>query len=307
MNYLANALLQAFVTSVTKKLDCEPLTRDEIITTQKCDEYCHRVRNYLESGIFPKDVTDKIQKEQFIRHTSAFIIEEGLLVKHQPTFQDKLDKSNQALKVVIPFELRHKILWLIHGHPLASHAGVVRTLYRAKQTYFWPNMKRDVIRFVRHCARCQACKPRQKTHVETTHLGPYAPFDCLSIDLTDIHSKWDEFLREIAFSLRTTISRRLDFSPAYLNYGRELRVPWDPRLPESIMVVDPENPHIYVQNLERIISDTYNHMMAHVFDLRERVKKHHTLEKFTNFKKKTTYYGEILSYYQIKAKVSPTN
>uniref|UniRef100_T1IJZ7 Integrase zinc-binding domain-containing protein n=1 Tax=Strigamia maritima TaxID=126957 RepID=T1IJZ7_STRMM len=79
--------------------------------------------------------------------------------------------------------MKKRILWSLHGHPLASHAGVSRTLHRGQQIYFWPRMKWDILNYIRRCSRCQACKPRRKLSCENIALGPYAPFDCWSIDL----------------------------------------------------------------------------------------------------------------------------
>ena len=41
------------------------------------------------------------------------------------------------------------------------------------------------------------------------------------------HNKWDEHLHELALALRTAVNDTTGFSPAYLNFGREIKLPFD--------------------------------------------------------------------------------
>lgn len=50
---------------------------------------------------------------------------------------------------------------------------------------------------------------------------------------TEQHKDWDAKLPEIAFATRTTVNRSTGFTPAYLNYGREMPFPLDRTLPET--------------------------------------------------------------------------
>ena len=47
------------------------------------------------------------------------------------------------------------------------------------------------------------------------------------------HSKWDEFLPEVALALRTAVSDTTGYSPCMLNMGREIRTPFDRRLEDD--------------------------------------------------------------------------
>lgn len=38
---------------------------------------------------------------------------------------------------------------------------------------------------------------------------------------------WDKFVKEIAFAMNSSVSETTSFTPAYLNFGRELRTPFD--------------------------------------------------------------------------------
>lgn len=41
------------------------------------------------------------------------------------------------------------------------------------------------------------------------------------------HADWDKFIPELAFALRTAVNESTKFTPARLNFGRELRIPAD--------------------------------------------------------------------------------
>ena len=48
--------------------------------------------------------------------------------------------------------------------PLGGHSGYVKTLYRVKQDFYWPGMKKDLRQYIKECDVCQQvkhenCKP----------------------------------------------------------------------------------------------------------------------------------------------------
>jgi hypothetical protein len=69
-------------------------------------------------------------------------------------------------RIVIPPKspLKHEILHEFHASKLAGHSGILRTLKRLAQNFFWEAMKTDVQVFVSECDVCQrnkieACSP----------------------------------------------------------------------------------------------------------------------------------------------------
>uniref|UniRef100_T1JNB1 RNA-directed DNA polymerase n=1 Tax=Strigamia maritima TaxID=126957 RepID=T1JNB1_STRMM len=180
----SNPILQAFIVKVTEHLECYSPDRQEYIKQQKRDPFCRRIWNYLEYQFDPPEVKTTKQKLHYQRLAARHLIEEDLLLKYMPTMTDELGEEGRGLKIVVPRALIQRVMWIMHGHPLSSHGGIARTLYRTRQIYTWIGMKRDVTNFVRGCQRCQACKPRSKSQIEAAQIGPYGPFDCLSVDLT---------------------------------------------------------------------------------------------------------------------------
>uniref|UniRef100_T1J161 RNA-directed DNA polymerase n=1 Tax=Strigamia maritima TaxID=126957 RepID=T1J161_STRMM len=74
-------------------------------------------------------------------------------------------------KTYIPPNLKRRVIFACHGHPLSGHAGISKTLHRAQQLYFWPKMSKDIKRYVRRCLHCKQYKPPHKR----PRAGPYLP------------------------------------------------------------------------------------------------------------------------------------
>ena len=58
--------------------------------------------------------------------------------------------------------LKQQILWECHNTPFAGHPGFNKTYARVKSSFFWPNMRADILLYVRECLQCQQVKVEQK-------------------------------------------------------------------------------------------------------------------------------------------------
>uniref|UniRef100_T1J6V3 RNA-directed DNA polymerase n=1 Tax=Strigamia maritima TaxID=126957 RepID=T1J6V3_STRMM len=94
-----------------------------------------------------------------------------MIVKFHPTFEEELNDSSAGFKAYIPPNLKRRVIFACHGHPLSGHAGISKTLHRAQQLYFWPKMSKDIKRYVRRCLHCKQYKPPHKR----PRAGPYLP------------------------------------------------------------------------------------------------------------------------------------
>jgi hypothetical protein len=54
--------------------------------------------------------------------------------------------------------LRSECFESVHCHPYSRHYGVARTLSKAKQFYYWPNMEADIRKWIASCDSCQRVK-----------------------------------------------------------------------------------------------------------------------------------------------------
>lgn len=82
------------------------------------------------------------------------------------------------------------------------------------------------------------CKSLGITHKPTSPYNPQANITervnrnlkMALIANTERHKDWDAKLKEIAFAQRTTVNRSTGFTPAYLNFGRDVAFPLDNQL-----------------------------------------------------------------------------
>lgn len=63
-------------------------------------------------------------------------------------FRDMIYVSNCS-------ELKKLILREFHAKPYLGHLGYQKTLTMVKKFYYWPNMRKDVAKFVARCLDCE--------------------------------------------------------------------------------------------------------------------------------------------------------
>lgn len=82
---------------------------------------------------------------------------EGFLYKHIAS-KIPLKCNVSEWKLVVPSSARKNVIRSCHDPPTASHLGFYKTLSRIRLNYYWPNMGRDVLKFVRNCKVCGSQK-----------------------------------------------------------------------------------------------------------------------------------------------------
>lgn len=90
-------------------------------------------------------------------------------------------------KLVIPKEKRLTVLQECHDIPTSGHCGVFKTLYRAKQLYYWLGMRSDTSKYVQKCKFCQINKPILRGAAGLMGRRPNIgqPWQLISTDLMD--------------------------------------------------------------------------------------------------------------------------
>ena len=81
--------------------------------------------------------------------------------------------------------MRKEVLKALH----ASHQGQDRTLRRARQTVYWPNITNDIRNTVAQCARCAERRPSQPKQPLLQEPSPSRPFESIAADLFDLEGK----------------------------------------------------------------------------------------------------------------------
>jgi transposase InsO family protein len=105
-----------------------------------------------------------------------FAIESGLIVMKK----SETDKG----KVVVPESLRAYVLKMHHNIQLAGHQGKRRTIAQIEQTFYWPGLRGDVIRWVRACLACRRRKtPRpMRAGIRNAKMATY-PNETVAMDI----------------------------------------------------------------------------------------------------------------------------
>lgn len=139
-------------------------------------------------------------------------------------------------KLLVPRSQRNLIMGRCHDHPTAAHLGVVKTLFRVSDSYYWPQMRKDIYRYVRRCHICNSQKApnlsrpgfmgREKRvsfpwqYISVDIIGPLPRSSrghCYIFVVTDLFSKYC-LIHPTRQALAKTIVNFLE-SQVFLTYG----------------------------------------------------------------------------------------
>ena len=159
---------------MVRALDCD--TGEHIIEDQS-------LKNLLEECAKDDHYRNLIQVT-----TTGFPVKPDLLppgVRPYWSIRDELTVDDGIVlwgaRMIIPKAMRKEILQQLH----ASHQGQERTLRRARQIVYWPNISNDIRNTVRTCAACAERLPSQPQEPLQHDERPSRPFESVWL-LTDL-------------------------------------------------------------------------------------------------------------------------
>ena len=89
---------------------------------------------------------------------------------------------NYPVRIVVPQSLVSRVLDQLHAE--LGHAGQYKMDQAARQRFWWPNQRRDIVNFCRSCKDCGELKdPRQRLRAPLQNISAGFPNECLGIDL----------------------------------------------------------------------------------------------------------------------------
>ena len=141
--------------------------------------------------IFDSDLGDKIpehattNEKRFLTSQEFVICADDLLYCIDiPALRTK-SKIRTHLRLCLPKTMRKKILLQVHGGLLSAHPGVVHTYDKLRENVWWPNMLRDVAKYVSNCDVCVRNKSQQHANIKLQPMTvPSGPFQIIHVDIT---------------------------------------------------------------------------------------------------------------------------
>ena len=58
-------------------------------------------------------------------------------------------------QVMVPVQLRNRIMELAHGSIMGCHMGIKKTAGKIQSAFYWPGIQGDVTRYCKSCDECQ--------------------------------------------------------------------------------------------------------------------------------------------------------
>lgn len=168
------------------RINSLPVRAEEVAKATREDPLLSKVLQFQKFG-WPEEVS--LELKPYHTKSVEFTIEKEVLLK--------------GIRVVVPSKLRERVLEQLHD----THPGIQRMKGIARSHVWWPNIDRDIEKYVRNCVSCQLAMPRN--HEATVHplLWPSTPWYRLHIDyagpfkgsywliVVDATSKWPEIVR----------------------------------------------------------------------------------------------------------------
>ena len=72
-------------------------------------------------------------------------------------------KDEETVQLMIPLELRGKIIALAHDALWGGHMGISKTKDRISSSFYWPGLYTDVKEYCGSCLECKKTAPQGKT------------------------------------------------------------------------------------------------------------------------------------------------
>lgn len=95
----------------------------------------------------------------------------NFVLKHDVLYHRNL--AYDKLCLVIPSHLQDSVLKECHDNPISGHLGITKTYDRIRMRYWFPHMRKIIVKYVKSCQKCQSRKsPKAK---------PYGLMQCIKI------------------------------------------------------------------------------------------------------------------------------
>ncbi|KAL4154128.1 hypothetical protein QTP88_001961 [Uroleucon formosanum] len=142
--YPVDTLLATDILEVNNKedLDFDSINLEKLKESQSKDEFCKGIISAINGN----------NNSKFKRKSRQFLIKDDIL------FFKNWSPNGIKNLIVVPKTLINVILKSYHESVLSAHFGIIKTLAKLKQKYYWPTIIRDTTNFIKTCISCQMIK-----------------------------------------------------------------------------------------------------------------------------------------------------
>lgn len=177
-----------FITESILSINVSDERKIEMIRETEKDEILKKVKEYCCVGWPSNKENCPVALRYLFRLRNDILLDDELLF-----YKDR---------VIIPSSMRKMILTKLHE----PHFGVNKTLKRAQNSVFWPNISNDIEQVVSRCHTCQINAPKNQKEPMIPHDRPNKPFEKIACDIldfkgkdylavTDYYSNWIEMIK----------------------------------------------------------------------------------------------------------------
>ena len=123
----------------------------------------------------------KIWKQLFTAHRNH-PIRKSYFLDRSRILKKYLNDNNQTFhQYVVPSAMIHTIMTTSHDN--SGHNGFRRPYNAVKRHYFWCGMKKDILKYCKHCMKCNLYKTQKYKFERKTFTPGIQPMEFISMDL----------------------------------------------------------------------------------------------------------------------------
>ena len=134
-----------------------------------------------EQGFYPNRFNvrgEDFDVQRYFREWKKLYIKEGILYRRAIIDDQKVNQ------LVLPEVYREVAFQGIHRD--TGHPGKEKTLWLARQRFFWPGLEREIVQKVENCPRCIRRKTQAKPFAELVPIESTHPMELVCIDFLNL-------------------------------------------------------------------------------------------------------------------------
>jgi transposase InsO family protein len=134
---------------------------DELPELQQKDEFVRSISQYITTQVLPNDRMKAVHVKKV---GPECFIDNNIIWRRLSRYE-----GQPRSVLLLPQSLAAAVVQEAHGQLLTGHDGIAKTRERILQSYYWPNIDRDVTLHIKGCIRCQSRRidNRPKPHLLT--------------------------------------------------------------------------------------------------------------------------------------------